>query len=195
MKQMQDKELLEKLHSPHENETNVALKILYKTYYHSIKRFIKNNQGSEDDAKDVFQDAIIIFYKQIKNEDFELKCSIHTYLYSVSRNLWLKRLAVADRETPLNETHEFIPLKDTQLTLLYKAEESAILMSIIERLGEECRKILVASFFEKKKMSQIAITLGYASEQAVRNKKYKCMNSLKDLAKGDAGTKELFLKS
>lgn len=194
MKQMQDKELLEKLHSPHENETNVALKILYKMYYHSINRFITNNQGSEDDAKDIFQDAIIIFYKQIKNEDFELKCSIHTYLYSVSRNLWLKRLAVADRETPLNETHDFIPLKETQLTLLYKAEETTIIMGIIERLGEECRKILLASFFEKKKMSQIAASLGYATEQAARNKKYKCMNKLKEMVKGDTGAKELFLK-
>lgn len=195
MKQMSDAELLVKINSPNSQESDLALKIVYRSYFPSIKRFILNNNGTENDAKDIFQDAIIIFYKQIKKKNFELTCSSHTYLYSVSRNLWLKKLAKADREISLMDSHEYIPIDQGQLELLYKKEETNILMALIERLGEECRKILVAAFFHKEKMKQIANLLGLSSEQVARNKKYKCMKALKDLARKDASAKELFINS
>lgn len=72
---------------------NLILQYIYKQYYYNINYFIRKNQGSEDDASDIFQEAIIIIYRKIKENDlvFE-KSSFKGYLFSVCRFLWLKQL-------------------------------------------------------------------------------------------------------
>ena len=77
------------------NNDDSVLSVLYKLYFGSINHFIITNNGSEDDAKDIFQEAIIVFYQNIKDQNFELNCKIKTYLYSVSRLMWLKKIKKA----------------------------------------------------------------------------------------------------
>src|SRR5690606_25205582 len=72
---------------------NLILQHVYKQYYYNINYYIRKNQGSEDDASDIFQEAIIIIYRKIKENDlvFE-KSSFKGYLFTVCRLLWLKQL-------------------------------------------------------------------------------------------------------
>jgi DNA-directed RNA polymerase specialized sigma24 family protein len=69
-----------------------AIESIYKDNYGVIQHLIINNNGSEDDAKDIFQEALIVLYEKSKSGVFELNCQIKTYMYSVSKRLWLKRL-------------------------------------------------------------------------------------------------------
>ena len=57
-----------------------------------VQTFILNNSGTSDDAKDIFQEAMIVLYEKVRSGSFELNCQIKTYVYSVCRRLWLKRL-------------------------------------------------------------------------------------------------------
>ena len=79
------------------NEDEAALAYLYKQHYPMVLHFVQNNNGTDDEAKDIYQEAIIIFYEKIKEGTLELNCQIKTYLYSVCRRLWLKRLALKNR--------------------------------------------------------------------------------------------------
>ncbi len=194
MKSENDKEILAKLKSHRKNDREEALSTLYKTHYPAIKKLITQNHGTANDAKDVFQDAIIIFYKQTRKEEFQLYSSIQTYLYSVSKNLWLTSLYKRKKEVRLPENQEVVSLDKTQVELLYKKEEAGVLQELIGRLGEKCRNLLMAYFFERMKMAQIANHLGYTNEQVVRNKKYKCMLRLKNLVQQSISLKELFFK-
>ena len=65
---------------------NLILQYIYKQYYYKVNYFIKKNQGSEDDASDIFQEAIIVIYRKLKENDliFE-KSSFQGYLFSVCR--------------------------------------------------------------------------------------------------------------
>lgn len=195
MKSANDKEILAKLRSNRKNDREEALSTLYKIHYPAIKKFITKNQGTANDAKDIFQDAIIIFYKQTGKEEFQLRSSIQTYLYSVSRNLWLTHLNKRKREVQLQENGEVVSLDGTQMELLYKKEEASILRELISKLGEKCRALLLSYFFERMKMAQIASNLGYSNEQVAKNKKYKCMIKLKNLAQQSMTVKELFFKN
>ena len=74
-----------------------AVETIYKDNYTSIQSLIINNNGTADDAKDIFQEAMIVLYEKARSGSFELNCLIKTYLYSVSRRLWLKRLQQSSR--------------------------------------------------------------------------------------------------
>ena len=50
-----------------------AIDYIYEHFFNRIKYYIQNKGGSLDDAKDVFQEALIIIYKKAKEETFELK--------------------------------------------------------------------------------------------------------------------------
>ena len=64
-----------------------VFKLLYQ-YYPMISNMIKKNNGSEEDAKDVFQDAIIIFYKKCLEPQFKLTARISTFLYAIAQKKW-----------------------------------------------------------------------------------------------------------
>jgi DNA-directed RNA polymerase specialized sigma24 family protein len=66
---------------------------LYKENFSTIQAFILANNGSYDDARDVFQEAMIALYEKAQSGSFVLTCQIKTYIYSVCRRLWLKKIA------------------------------------------------------------------------------------------------------
>ena len=69
-----------------------AVETIYKQHYNMVQSLVLNNSGTIEEAKDIFQEAIIVLYEKTRSGNFELNCLIKTYLYSVSRRLWLKRL-------------------------------------------------------------------------------------------------------
>ena len=69
-----------------------AAESIYKQHFNMIQSLIINNNGSFDDARDIFQEAVIVLYEKARSGTFELNCQLKTYLYSVCRRLWLKRL-------------------------------------------------------------------------------------------------------
>ena len=80
-----------------------AIETIYRENYNMIQTLVINNNGSADDAKDVFQEAMIVLYEKARSGVFELNCQIKTYIYSVSRRLWLKRLQQLNRYFPTGE--------------------------------------------------------------------------------------------
>ncbi len=92
------------------NDDEEALAYLYRIHFPMILNFILTNSGTQDEAKDIYQESIIVFYEKIKAGSLELNCQIKTYLYSVCRRLWLKKLAEKSRYVGKIEDFEsFIP--------------------------------------------------------------------------------------
>jgi len=71
---------------------NGIIRYIYKEYYPTIKFLITTNSGTETDAEDVFQDALVVLYRKIAKGNLVLTSSFKTFLYSICRNLWLQRL-------------------------------------------------------------------------------------------------------
>jgi RNA polymerase sigma factor (sigma-70 family) len=166
-------------------DRNSAFRSLYSSYFPMIKWFIEKNSGSEEDAHDIFQDALIIIYEKSCQDQFEWKSSIKTYLYSICRNLWLKRLRQNKNVNYVEDFESFEPVENTELTeekpnLLEQMKQS------MEQLGEKCRRIILAFYYEKKKMDEIAVELSYTNAENAKNQKYKCLQQLKKNMKGGA---------
>ena len=173
---------------------NLILQYIYKQYYYNINYFIRKNQGSEDDASDIFQEAIIIIYRKIKENDlvFE-KSSFKGYLFSVCRLLWLKQLE--KRRVEKEKLNDSLPyqedLYDDNLNeIVIKNERYGLYQKHFGALSTDCQK-LRQLFVEKVSLKEIAMMMGYKSEKYAKKRKFKCKELLISRIKQDAEFKKI----
>jgi RNA polymerase sigma factor (sigma-70 family) len=161
-----------------EGNNNAALQLLYTSSLPVIRKYITMNNGTEHDANDIFQDAVIILMRQIKYGKFEMDKSVGGFLYTVARNLWINK-AVRDKKRVLvDEIPEDSDIQnDIQVNSELKERESTI-KSILNKLGETCAKILKAITFEGLDYKEIAHNTGLASSDVVKTYKNRCKKKL-----------------
>ena len=164
-----------------ENDKN-SIESIYRENYASIQSFVLNNNGSVDDARDIFQEAMIVLYEKSGLPTFSLNCQIKTYLYSVCRRLWLKRLQQLSKfSTQVENLEETIPV-DEEIEDHEKKNDDFILMEdAMTKIGEPCKSLLDAYYIQKKNMQEIAGEFGYTNADNAKTQKYKCLVRLKKL--------------
>src|SRR6187549_4065568 len=124
---MNEKEIFERICKGDEK----ALEFLYKKYYRMMTKLVITNSGTEDEARDVYQDALIVFWQKATSGNLVLTSKMSTYIYSICQNLWRKEL---DRKKRLTNEE-----KDTSETLdLDGPEREKIIARCMDQLGETC---------------------------------------------------------
>ena len=167
-----DREVLERVSRGDEK----ALEYLYKKYYRMMVRIVTSNSGSEDEAKDIFQDALLVFWQKAISGNLVLTSKISTYIYSICLNLWRKEL---DRKSRFSdEMVEGSTFQDYE-----NKERIKIINECINQLGDTCRRILTYHYFDGLSMTDIAIKLNFANPDTAKTKKYKCKKKLDMMVK------------
>lgn len=165
------------------NNNTMIISYVYKKNFPVIANFIRLNGGTDDDAKDVFQEAMIVLFNNLQNEEFKLTSKINTYLYSVSRNLWLNELKRNQKNSDnIFDIEETIP--NNELTLEeaeWKRINQKRLTWSLEQLGEPCKSILSYFYLYQWSMQEIAEAMGYTNAENAKNQKYKCLLRLKKI--------------
>jgi RNA polymerase sigma factor (sigma-70 family) len=159
-----------------------AVEAIYQQHFNMIQSLIINNNGSADDAKDIFQETIIVLYEKVRSGGFELNCQIKTFMYSVSRRLWLKRLQQQNRYSSPGDTMEpVIPVEEDLEDHEQRNAEFEMMDKAIHSLGEPCKSLLEAYYLHKQNMQAIATSFGYTNAENAKNQKYKCLMRLKKI--------------
>jgi RNA polymerase sigma factor (sigma-70 family) len=159
-----------------------AIETIYKQNYNMVQTLIVNNSGNAEDAKDVFQEAVIILYEKARSGTFELNCLIRTYVYSVCKRLWLKRLHQMQRFTPEIETlEETVAVEEEMEAHDQHNSDFQLMEKAMQNLGEPCKSLLESYYLHKKSMVAIAEEFGYTNADNAKNQKYKCLLRLKKL--------------
>jgi RNA polymerase sigma factor (sigma-70 family) len=161
-----------------------TLLYLYKNYLPSITRYVCTNGGNEEDARDVFQEALLVLYKQTKTGNFKLSASLKTYIFSVCRFQWLKCIRKNKRIESLTEGFEVIDLNSDAVKLLEKAEKFVLLQSHLSRLSSTSQQIMDL-YFQKYSTQQIADKLGL-SKLYVKKRKYELKKELIESIQNDS---------
>lgn len=164
------------------NNSEEALNKLYLGYFPMVLQFILNNSGDEDDAKDVYQEAIIVLYDKIKSGNFELSSKLKTYLYSVSRRIWLKKLAQQNKKT--NNIADFEDILAVEEDLEWheqKDQQFDQMKTALDNLGEPCKTIIQDFYIHNLSMQDICEKFGYTNTDNAKTQKYKCLQRLKKL--------------
>ena len=159
-----------------------VLERLYRDYFPMVLHMVIQNKGSEEEAKDLFQEAVIVLYDKVKQGNFELSSKLKTYIYSICRRLWLKQLGGQERMfQDVSNYEEIIPVEDD----LAKHRETELQLSLMEaaldKLGEPCRTIIHDFYVLNRSMQEICDKFGYTSADNAKNQKYKCLQRLKRL--------------
>jgi RNA polymerase sigma factor (sigma-70 family) len=159
-----------------------AVETIYKQHYNMVQALILNNNGYPDDARDIFQEAMIVLYEKVKSGSFELNCQLKTYLYSVCRRLWLKRLGQLQRSfSEVENLRETVPVEDELERHEQRNRDFQVMEQSLNSLGEPCRSLLKAYYLEMKSMVEIACEFGYTNADNAKNQKYKCLMRLKKI--------------
>jgi len=160
------------------NHDSSILEYVYNTYYPIIEGYITHNQGSREQARDIFQDAMIIVYKRIKSNELELTCKFGTYLYAICKNIWMQeRKKYLQRTQKLREQPLEVndpgpaddPLLQNHLTDLFNKHFDA--------LSKDCQKIL-SMYFNNFSVEDIRAAMNYKDLHHTADRKYRCKKSL-----------------
>jgi len=158
-----------------------AVETIYKENYNMVQSLVINNNGTADDAKDIFQEAMIVLYEKARSGTFELNCQIKTYVYSVCRRLWLKKLQQSNRYLEIGNIESTVPVDEDVDDHAKRNAEFEMMEKAISGLGEPCRSLLEAYYLQKKNMQEIAFDFGYTNAENAKNQKYKCLVRLKKI--------------
>ena len=158
-----------------------VLTILYKKHYQAVLRFIVNNSGSEEAARDVYQEAVIVLYENSQDPAFTLHCKMQTYLYSVAKRIWLKQLRKSGKTFMFseNEEDEIADVTHDMNQHLQREEDISKMTQSLQELGEPCSTLLKDFYIMKMSMDEIADKFGYTNADNAKTQKYKCLQRLK----------------
>ena len=169
---MSEKEVFNRIQKGDEK----ALEYLYQKYYRMMTRMIISNSGTEEEAKDIYQEAILVFWQKTVSGNLVLTSKISTYIYSVCLNLWRKELNRKKRL--VNDEKDGAEYQDQDAK-----ERGKIMIDCIGQLGETCKKVLMYYYYDGMSMQEIADRLGFANTDTAKTKKYKCKKKLDNLVK------------
>jgi len=161
---------------------------LYETTFPAVAKFVSKMNGSFEDAKDIFQDALVIYYEKNQQPRFNLTISAEAYILGIAKHLWFRKF---------NRDHKNISLDESASSFFSDADETIKinnhkLLQLIESTGKKCLDLLRAFYYEKLPMRNIAQTFNYSSEHSATVQKYKCIEKIRTTIKTKSVSHEDF---
>lgn len=161
-------------------EDSSSFELLYDFCFPAVASYIQQNLGNNEDAEDVFQEAIIVFLQKIRQSDFVLTSSLKTYMYAIAKNLWLKRL----RDNKIKTVDDGLKLISFDLkTEVFEIEPEKTkeekMESWLLKITRNCQNILKALFFYEVPMDNLMLKMGWKNKHTASNQKHKCIKQIK----------------
>jgi RNA polymerase sigma factor (sigma-70 family) len=168
-----------------QNLIDKAVAELYSLYHQNITSLIIGMGATPDDADDVFQDTILSFINTVRSGRFRGESSIKTFMVSIARHLWMNEMRSRKRRNERNKTYSTL-----EQPLAVAPQDAVIVKSdaverLFDKIGDVCKKLLTGFYFEKKSMKDLLAESSFQNEQVLRNKKVKCLKSVKELLSQD----------
>lgn len=172
-----------------QNNDPAAIEQLYRLAYPYTAGFILSNDGTPHDARRCFRRALTIFFQQVMDSNLQLNCRTETYLYALSRIIWLRELSRRSK-VPINldtdSPEATLPnISDAVLSLAALPDApSAEMMQALEAMKPDHKQFLLSYYFYKIPLQQLADQMDY-SESFAKVKKRRCLDELRRLLKGE----------
>ncbi|SFS92270.1 RNA polymerase sigma factor [Mucilaginibacter polytrichastri] len=161
---------------------------LYQKAFPAVAGYISKMGGCFEEAKDIFQDALVIYYEKAASGQIAIQTNEKAYLLGISKNLWLQKYRTDKHNVPIdgfctNAVDETETLPATEKLIHY-----------LETAGQKCMEILKAFYYDNLPVNQLAELFGYTSTRSATVQKYKCLEKVRDAVKQKSLTYEDFLE-
>jgi RNA polymerase sigma factor (sigma-70 family) len=161
-----------------------TLRAFYDVNLPKITHYILNHSGNAFEAKDVFQDALVILYQKLNANTLELECAVSTYFFAICKHLWLNRLRKQGKMIIQEDTNvlDHVLSKDA-IDAIERKEKVAVVQKYCLKLGAGCQKILLL-FYSGYSIKEIAAQKGF-TEGYTRKRKFECQKKLTEMFEKD----------
>ena len=173
------------------NRKDEILQYVYRENYPAVKSFVLENKGDIQDAKDVFQEGIVLIFKKVTSGELTLNCSFRTYLFSICRLVWFRELE--KRKYEKMDQKDLKGYMDLQLDLNFNEIEQdkyRLYQKHLDFLEPDCRKILTL-FYDGVPVRDITRVMGFTSESYTKKRKFQCKEKLVSSIMNDPKYKSL----
>lgn len=168
-----------------------VFEILYQRTFGKVRGLIFKSGGSQEEAEDIFQDAVLSFYRQVKLGRYEHRTEIDGFIYAVSRNLWINRVKIKNRSSALDDNYEAASDENLEQSLFDK-ERQQKLQDALNKLGDRCRELLINTTYKGHSMKEIVEIMGFKNENAAKTRHYKCKQRLGEIVRKSPSLMELY---
>jgi RNA polymerase sigma factor (sigma-70 family) len=153
---------------------------------------VKSNSGTQMDAEDVFQDAMLLIYKKISSGSLNLTSAFNTYLYAVCKHVWLQKLHKRGIQLDSKGIEDIESIADNHNieALIEDNEKFKLFQKHFEKLSEDDQKMLKL-FLKKVPLAEIAAIMGYSSYEYAKVRKYLVKEKLKNSILNDQRYREI----
>jgi RNA polymerase sigma factor (sigma-70 family) len=166
------------------NDT-VVVRDIYDRFSGKVKGYILQNSGSEDDAADIFQEALIDIYQQAQNKALQLTCPFEPFLLLICKRKWLNELKKRGRRGVTKDPDDVYDLGEDVFALAEQMrsqeDKAQLFMAMFRQLGERCKEV-ISKCLGSKAQDEVAAELG-VSYAYLRKKKSECTAELIKLIK------------
>lgn len=167
------------------NNDQKVMQQVYQNIFPKFRSHVFKNSGNETQAKDVFQEAFVACWKNIKEDRFSENGNVEGYLFTIARNKWTDYLRSSDfKNTVVSNTAVNLSIvveEEPTTQEMIKEKRRETLQQALGNLGASCKTLLQLFYFERKSMDAISKELNITSASA-RNQKYRCMEKLRMLS-------------
>jgi DNA-directed RNA polymerase specialized sigma24 family protein len=170
-------EMLPDLKDPLEREKKFT--DLYEDVFPVVAGFVSKQGGSLQDAKDIFQDALVIFYEKTVNKELNVKLSDEAYIIGIAKHLWIRKFKTDYRLMSLDALEKEISIPENYL----EDQTTNKLLTLLQVTGRRCLELLRSIYYEKQSMEDISKTFGFSGPHSASVQKYKCIEKMKDKVK------------
>ncbi|TCI90203.1 RNA polymerase sigma factor [Tenacibaculum sp. M341] len=163
---------------------NIGIGKIYTKLYPKVKRHIIQRDGSEDDAKDIMQKALMQLSVRAQDTNFEISSSFDGYFMVICKNLWIREAKKLKLRVTNDTTLDLVSDDMDVAMSAFEQEKWELFKEKLQEISENCRELLQL-FFKKVSYKQIASLKNYASENTVKQRIFKCKAKLKDTIQSD----------
>ena len=159
------------------NKADNVLKFLYKNLKPKISRWITTNNGSKEEAQDIFQDSILVFYSYVLKDKFDVEANLDAFVFRIAKNKWINYV----KKEGKNITIEGDIAINEEARTSTKTSNQDLINGLLEQLGNVCKEILTYTIFYKISMEDVCARMNFNNPNSAKTKNYKCKQRLKNL--------------
>lgn len=150
---------------------------LYEVAFPVFAEFAAKQNASFEDARDIFHDALVIYYEKSSDPSFIVNINAEAYVFGIARHLWIRKVKQDKRKVSLSTGEEGIFLQTDELP----GDRDARLLNLLERAGKRCMDLLQQFYFERSTLKEIAARCGYKTVHTAAVQKFKCLAKIRDV--------------
>lgn len=162
---------------------------LYERAFPAFARAAARMRPSMEDARDVFHDALIIYYEKSRTPGFEIRVSPEAYVVGIAKHLLVRKFKADRHKVSFSDVESTICIPSD----FYPAVNETGLLRFLEKSGKKCLELLRRFYYEKDSMKLLADSLGFSSEHSASVQKHKCIGKLRQVIKSKTMHYEDFL--